>query len=131
MDYKAALALSQKGSANVVGLQICGRTVEVYRPRFCKADGKTQMEYREGALFHRQQERAMFSREHLPDDARRIRYFVAPMSDTELDQVIEDQPEVMLHRLLDGSPDPKSCTSPRDKAAFTSWCISTLAKHNR
>jgi len=130
MDYKAALALSQTGPANVVGLQICGRNVEVYRPRLCKKDGKLKVEYREGALFQQQRDRALFDREQLPLDARQIRYFVAPMSDAELDQVIDGQPEMMLHRLLDGSPDPQRCTSPKDKAAFTSWCISTLANRN-
>ncbi|WP_210397822.1 hypothetical protein [Motiliproteus sediminis] len=130
MDYKAALAHSRQGSANVVGLQICGRTVELYRPRFCRTAGKLQIEYREGALFQQQQEQALFEREHMPADAQRIRYFVAPMSDAELDQVIEGQPEMMLHRLLEGAPDPSRCASPRDKAAFTSWCISTLAERN-
>lgn len=130
MDYKAALALSQTGPANVVGLQICGRTVEVYRPRFCEKDGTLKVEYREGALFQQQQDRALFERDQLPVDARQLRYFVAPMSDTELDQVIDGQPEIMLHRLLAGAPDPQRCNSPRDKAAFTSWCISTLAARN-
>jgi len=79
MDYKAALALSQTGPANVVGLQICGRTVEVYRPRFCKAAGKLTVEYCEGALFQQQRDRVLLDRDQLPHEARQIRYFVAPM----------------------------------------------------
>ncbi len=131
MDLQAALAhASNNLAANVVGLQIHGRTIEVYRPRFRTDTGKCLVEYREGQLFHDQTDHDTFESECLPEDAAEIDYFVAPLSDTELDSVIDQNGEVILHRLLEGAPDPHGCDSPREKAAFTSWCISRLAQQS-
>ncbi|MCW8883786.1 MAG: hypothetical protein OQK12_00865 [Motiliproteus sp.] len=131
MDLQAALAhASEYRAANVVGLQLHGRTIEVYRPRFSRDKGVCEVEYREGMLFHGQSECEMLERESLPEDATEIDYFVAPLSDSELDAVIDQNGEMILHRLLEGAPNPEDCDTPRDKAAFTSWCISALAQRN-
>ncbi len=133
MDLLAALAHTRENhAANVVGLLIHGRTIEVFRPRYSEAQGRCQVEYREGLLFQRLTETELYdSSDCLPDDAAEADYFVAPLSDAELDSVFQQRGEVILHRLLDGAPDPAACDTPRDKAAFTSWCISTLAQRNR
>jgi hypothetical protein len=47
-----------------------------------------------------------------------------------LDAVFNCSGEEIVHQLLKGAPDPVGCESPRDKAAFTSWCITTLAEQN-
>lgn len=130
MDLKTAMARSRKGSANLVGLQLCGPSLEVFRPRLCGQSGQVRVERRTGALFDSGSQREMLSDQSLPPEARDCRYFEAPLSDEEFDRLIEQGPETMLHRLLKGAPDPQSCQSPRDKAAFTSWCIATLAHHN-
>jgi hypothetical protein len=131
MDYQQALAHAQQTqAANVVGLQIHGRTVEVFRPRFCHQAGALKVEYRESMLFQHGYEQAVLESEQLPVEALDLDYFVAPLSEEELDSVFAEQSEVLLHRLLDGSPDPLRCINPRDKALFTSWCISELAARN-
>ncbi len=131
MDLQAALAhASENRAANVVGLQIHGRSIEVYRPRFCRDKGRCEVEYREGLLFQEQTDRDLYESESLPEDASDIDYFVAPLSDAEMDAIIDQNGEMILHRLLEGAPDPVGCDTPRDKAAFTSWCISTLAQRN-
>ena len=131
MDLQAALAhASENRASNVVGLQLHGRTIEVYRPRFSRDKGECEIEYREGMLFHGQSECETLGSEALPDDAADIDYFVAPLSDAELDAVFDQTGEMILHRLLEGAPNPEGCDTPRDKAAFTSWCISALAQRN-
>ena len=146
MDLQAALAhASEHNVANVVGLQLHGRSIEVYRPRFCKDEGTYQLEYREGLLFQEQelQEQELqepvfqgsvgsdvLDGEHIPEEAAELDYFVAPISEDELDTIFNQRGEVILHRLLEGAPSPEGCESPREKAAFTSWCIATLAARN-
>ncbi len=131
MDLKAALAhTKQHKASNVVGLQIYGRTIELFRPRYFDGEDCCRIEYREGALFHDYSDKAVFDTDNLPADGRDAKYFVAPLEDAELDSLIESRSEVMLHRLLDGAPDPSSCINPRDKAVFTTWCISALAAKN-
>ena len=132
MDFQSALARTSKTkSANLVGLQIHGRTVEVYRPRFCQEEGRCKVEYREAMLFQHGFEQDVYNHEQLPGEALALSYFEAPLSEDELDSMFDQCGENLLHRLLDGAPDPQRCQSPRDKAAFTSWCISTLAERNR
>lgn len=131
MDYQTALAHARKSrAANIVGLQLHGRTIEVFRPRYCQQDDKCRIEYREGALFQDYTGHESYDGDAAPQEAMEADYFVAPCSDEELDAVIEAQGEEILHRLLEGAPDPRDCINPRDKAAFTSWCISTLAARN-
>ncbi|WP_207062899.1 hypothetical protein [Motiliproteus sp. SC1-56] len=131
MDLETALAHArQSRAANIVGIQLHGRNVEVFRPRYCQQAETWRIEYREGALFQNVGAREEFDRDQAPQDAAEVDYFVAPLSEEEMDAVIEAQGEIILHRLLEGAPDPAQCRNPRDKAAFTSWCISTLAERN-
>lgn len=131
MDLHAALQHAQEQqAATVVGLQIHGRTIEIYRPRFSNVEGQCRVEYHEGQLFQNGYEQSTFNRDQIPGDALDLDYFVAPVSEEELDSIFGQQGEVVVHRLLEGAPDPQKCCSPRDKAAFTSWCISTLAERN-
>lgn len=131
MDLQSALAqATQSNVANVIGLTIHGRTIEVYRPRFCQQAGQCKVEYRESMLFQHGYALDTLKRDQLPDDALELEYFETRMSDAELDTVFGQQGEKMLHRLLEGAPDPQRCLSARDKAQFTSWCISTLAERN-
>ena len=131
MDFQAALAhATENNTATVVGLQMHGRTVEVYRPRFSAAEGRCQVEYCEGLLFQSGFEQGVLNHDQLPGEALGLDYFVTPLSETELDAVLSKEGETLLHRLLTGSPDPQRCINARDKAAFTSWCIATLAERN-
>lgn len=131
MDYRQALARAhQTQAANIVGLQIHGRSVEVYRPRYCRQDGELKVEYREAMLFQHGYEQSTLGSDQLPVDAQDLDFFVTPLSEEELDSAFSEQGEVLLHRLLEGAPDPKVCHNPRDKAYFTSWCISELANRN-
>lgn len=131
MDYQSALAhATESKAATVVGLQMHGRTIEVYRPRFSPAEGCCKVEYREGMLFQSGYEQGVLDPDQLPGEALELDYFVTPLSEDELDSVLRKEGETLLHRLLAGSPDPERCINARDKAAFTSWCISTLAERN-
>ncbi|MEH6470744.1 MAG: hypothetical protein V7752_05780 [Halopseudomonas sp.] len=131
MDFQAALAhATESKAATVVGLQMHGRTIEVYRPRFFHREGQCKVEYREAMLFQHGYEQGVLNHDQLPGEAFDLDYFVAPLSEDELDSIFDQEGEVLLHRLLDGSPDPQQCINARDKAAFTSWCISTLAQRN-
>lgn len=131
MDFQAAVAhATESNAATVVGLQMHGRTIEVYRPRFSHREGRCNVEYREGLLFQNGYEAGVLNHDQLPGEALNLNYFVAPFSEDELDAVLSKEGETLLHRLLDGSPDPQRCINARDKAAFTSWCISTLAERN-
>ncbi|MEH6823704.1 MAG: hypothetical protein V7629_07355 [Motiliproteus sp.] len=131
MDFQAAVAhATDSKAATVIGLQIHGRTIEVYRPRFSPQEGRCQVEYREGMLFQSGYEQDLLYQDQLPGEALSLDYFVAPLSEDELDSVLSEEGEMMLHHLLAGSPDPQRCINARDKAAFTSWCITTLAARN-
>ena len=131
MDLQAALTLaSQNHTTNVIGLQLHGRSIEVYRPRYSEGAKRCQVEYREGMLFQDPVGRDLLDKDSLPENASELDYFVAPMSDEELDVIIDQRGEVILHRLLEGAPNPENCQSPREKASFTSWCIATLAQRN-
>ncbi|OMH25865.1 hypothetical protein [Motiliproteus sp. MSK22-1] len=131
MDLQAALTLaSQHNAANVIGLQLHGRSIEVYRPRYSEGGKRCQVEYREGMLFQDPVGCDLLEKDSLPEDASQLDYFVAPLSDDELDAIIDQRGEVILHRLLEGAPNPEGCDSPRQKAAFTSWCIAALAQRN-
>ncbi|MEH6651180.1 MAG: hypothetical protein V7707_14230 [Motiliproteus sp.] len=131
MDLQSALAhATQTHESNVVGLQIHGRKIEVFRPRFCQQDGQCKVEHSEAILFQHGYEQGVLERDQLMGDAMELDYFVAPLSDDELDSAFDQQGENLLHRLLDGAPDPQRCINARDKAMFTSWCISTLAERN-
>lgn len=131
MNLQSALAhATQTNVANVIGLKIHGRTIEVFRPRFCKQAGQCKVEYREAMLFQHGYEQGVLERDQLPGDALALEYIESPLSDDELDSVIGQQSEAMLHSLLDGAPDPQQCLNARDKAQFTSWCISALAERN-
>ena len=131
MDYQAALAhATESKAATVVGLQIHGRTLEVYRPRFSSLEGCCKVEYREGMLFKSGYEQGVLNHDQLPGEALELNYFETPLSEDELDSVLCKEGETLLHCLLTGSPDPQRCINARDKAAFTSWCISTLAERN-
>ena len=131
MDLQAALAhASEYHVANVVGLQLHGRSIEVFRPRFSEDNGKCQIEHREGLLFQEPGGADMLDDRDLTEDAAALDFFVAPVTDAELDAIVAQSGEKILHRLLDGAPNPEQCESPKEKAAFTSWCISTLAHRN-
>ncbi len=131
MDLQSALAhAAQTNATTVIGLQIHGRTIEVYRPRFDRQQGQCKVEYRETMLFQHGYEQGLLNHDQLPGDALELDYFETPMSDDELDSVFGQQGETLLHRLLDGAPDPQQCLNARDKARFTSWCISALAERN-
>ncbi|MFT6916431.1 MAG: hypothetical protein ACJAWL_002766 [Motiliproteus sp.] len=131
MDYQAALAhATESNAATVVGLQMHGRSFEVYRPRFFSAEGCCKVEHREGMLFQSGYEQDILRPDQLPGEALSLDYFETPLSENELDSVLSKEGETLLHCLLAGSPDPGRCINARDKAAFTSWCISALARRN-
>ena len=82
MDLQSALAhATQTHAANVVGLQIHGRTIEVYRPRFDRLQGQCKVEYREAMLFQHSCDRGMLDHDQLPGDALELNYFEMLMSD--------------------------------------------------
>tara|TARA_R110002167_G_scaffold98718_3_gene259363 strand:- start:16504 stop:16902 length:399 start_codon:yes stop_codon:yes gene_type:complete len=131
MDFQAALEFAtERNAATVIGLQIHGRSIEVYRPRFSHHEGRCNVEYREGLLFQNGYEQSVLKQNQLSGEALSLNYFVAPLSEDELDSALNEEGETLLYRLLDGSPDPQRCINARDKAAFTSWCISALAQRN-
>ena len=105
MDFQAALEFAtERNAATVIGLQIHGRSIGY--------------------------EQSVLKQNQLSGEALSLNYFVAPLSEDELDSALNEEGEALLHRLLDGSPDPQRCINARDKAAFTSWCISALAQRN-
>ncbi len=131
MDFQAALTrATESKAATVIGLQMHGRTLDVYRPRFSAVEGCCKVEHCEGLLFKSGFEQGVLNHDQLPGEALGLDYFETPLSEDELDAVLSKEGETLLHRLLTGSPDPQRCINARDKAAFTSWCIATLAKRN-
>ncbi len=129
MDLHTAMARAKEGDASpIIGLRIYGRQLEIYRPHYDPARDQYRVQYREDELFCGSREQGDCDPQQAPLD---LRYFEAPMSSSELDDVLNQQGEVVLHRLLQGAPDPRRCNTPRDKAAFTSWCISALADRSQ